>query len=186
LLGALEETRLLFDDKGAFTQEYARYERVSQKLRARLTRVPPKRHHLYRMFYHRAQTYLAAFGSVDAEIKALGQGGPLRIKSRFFRAKNRRFHAAHFWPEHVSARLDKVERARWVLRGITGTSQRARWFKFEDRGWAGPSVGLSGYDISSSQTQILAILLGIDELEQLGPDAAQPFKFTSPEKYGGW
>jgi hypothetical protein len=110
------------------------------------------------------------------------------IKSRFFRAINRRFHAAHFWPECVSGKLDQMDRweslARHLRRRVREkTSPRDRWFGFPDPHYGFEGARLDGRDVSSSQTQILAILLGLDELERLaGPAADKSFKFYLAEE----
>jgi hypothetical protein len=100
----------------------------------------------------------------------------VEIKSRFFRAVNRRFHAADFWPEHVADAL------------------RPRWFGLEPRLHEEPGpMKLSNLletmfvgdelasafvdrDISSSQTQVLAVFLGLPDLEHLASDPTQKFK----------
>ena len=51
------------------------------------------------------------------------------------------------------------------------TSPRARWFLVESRYGDDPdefeAEELGGYDVSSSQTQILAVLLGLEKLERI-------------------
>ena len=110
-------------------------------------------------------------------------GEPIRtfveIKSRFFRAVNRRFHAADFWPEHVPDDL------------------RSRWFCLEPSGQAAASVGEvpeeSGVlaerglafvdrDISSSQTQLLAVFLNEPDLEKLACNRTKKFKVWLAER----
>jgi hypothetical protein len=97
---------------------------------------------------------------------------------------NRRYHAAHFWPEHVSTRLDQTDRMNYRIINALD-SQRARWFYFAapDRDLLEPTLNLVGHDISSSQTQLLAVLLGLERLEALaGPDAEKPFKLYLAEQ----
>src|SRR5262249_6599313 len=95
----------------------------------------------------------------------------ITIKSGFYRAINRRFHATHFWPEYVSGKLDQTVRRE--LRNPSGgtplpfttkTSARDRWFSFPPPPVAG-KFGLRGFDVSSSQIQIAAVFLGLDTLE---------------------
>jgi len=73
------------------------------------------------------------------------------IRSRFFKAINRRYNALDFWPEHVSSEY------------------RSRWFSFD----GAPMVG---QDISSSQTQILSVFLGLEDLEALATSTTPKFK----------
>jgi len=78
--------------------------------------------------------------------------GFVEIKSRFFRALNRRFHAADFWPEHVSAE----QRERWFVAEEIDEhfevidDERDRFIEVGDYY---PNKFVER-DISSSQTQI--------------------------------
>jgi hypothetical protein len=101
------------------------------------------------------------------------------IRSRFFRAQNRRFHALNFWPEHVP----KVFRDRWfgVWVEVPRTEDVVQYALDElpeleiDEG--GPAHGrFVDRDVSSSQTQILAVLLGLPELEDLATSTNPKFK----------
>jgi hypothetical protein len=100
--------------------------------------------------------------------------GFVEIKSRFFRALNRRFHAADFWPEHVSAE----QRERWfVAEEIDGhflviDDERDRFIEVGDYY---PNKFVER-DISSSQTQILAVFLNEPDLEALACDPKKKFK----------
>jgi len=112
---------------------------------------------------------------VDANVKSENRSY-VEIRSRFFRAVNRRFHAADFWPEHVPDAL----RTRWF--GLTPRLTREpatlgeallrdQWaFEFVER------------DISSSQTQLLAVFLNEPELEALACDPAKKFKVWLAER----
>jgi len=102
------------------------------------------------------------------------------IRSGFFRAHNRRFHATHFWPEQVSGNLDQAEHIAEKLLTIR-TSPRGRWFEFVthiddpaalDHDGTGNLIGV---DVSSSQTQVLASFLGIPQLEAIA-GGKKPFK----------
>jgi hypothetical protein len=98
----------------------------------------------------------------------------LGIRSRFFRAVNRRYHASNFWPEHVPKEF------------------RERWFRTDvyipDQDLGHPGDGPDGpyepderliipahtrpgryveRDIVASQIQTLAVFLGLEELETL-------------------
>ena len=117
----------------------------------------------------------------------------VEIRSRFFRAINRRFHAADFWPEHVPTAL----RGRWF--GLRRFSARPPLFApdvetdgDEDAGdWPFVESDTSGLpgdwpfverDISSSQTQLLAVFLNEPELEALACDPAKKFKVWLAEQ----
>ncbi len=101
------------------------------------------------------------------------------IRSRFFRAVNRRFHAADFWPEHVPGNL----RPRWFgatpypVEGFIDLDSRDQYgepelARFEDEV---PNT-LVERDIASSQTQVLAVFLDLPDLEELACDPMQKFK----------
>ncbi len=88
-----------------------------------------------------------------------GQGrADVVIRSRFFRSLNRRFNAADFWPEHVAGDL----RERWFGPAGQQLDTRAE-LPFIER------------DVSSSQTQILAVFLSLPGLEALATDPAKKF-----------
>jgi hypothetical protein len=88
--------------------------------------------------------------------------GFIAIQSRFDRVVNRRFQPRDFWPHFVSPK--NREGARNESSTDLGNLRR-RWF------WA-PGLGgeeaqpLVGLDMSSSQTQIMALLLGLRKLEE--------------------
>src|SRR5262249_22973220 len=79
-------------------------------------------------------------------------------RSRFFRAINRRFNAADFWLEQPPSFC------------------RERWFNTVEAGHP-QSNSFAELDISSSQTQILAVFLGLPKLEVLA--GAPDFKFKN-------
>jgi len=95
-----------------------------------------------------------------------GLSGTRHIRSRFFRAVNRRYNAVNFWPENVPKR----HRAAWFgveTLVVTAPPQAVgedKPYLFVDR------------DISSSQTQILAAFLGLDDLEALARNTDPKFK----------
>ena len=78
----------------------------------------------------------------------------LEISNEFYRTKNRRYQPQYVWPTYVTDK--KREGCK--------ESYRNRWFKA--RGPQGNPCELVGVDISSSQTQIIAALMGIDNFEQ--------------------
>jgi len=157
-LDRLEQTTLVFN-VSAFKADYQRYLRVEQ-----WRRLPWKHREKYplrRRRAARAKKYVERFARVWEQVKVI-DSDTVRIHSGFFRAVNRRFHARHFWVEHVSGKPDR-----------RGTSQRERWFAFKQNG---VHVPMRGYDVSASQTQILAVLLGLRDLEQLASNPDKPFK----------
>ena len=92
------------------------------------------------------------------------------IKSGFHRDINRRYSPAHFWPNHVPK------------------AYRSRWFRVEPA-WPliakadplfarlyNPDYHFADRDISSSQTQILAVLLNIPDLEERARSKTPKFK----------
>lgn len=98
----------------------------------------------------------------------------LFIRSGFIRLINRRYQPTHIWPPSVSSRsLDE----KWYM------PMRQRWFSLdlirphldprhrEYRTWK-----LVGVDVSSSQTQILAVLLGLEKLHTHASSSEKPFK----------
>ena len=111
--------------------------------------------------------------------------GYVYIRSRFFRAHNRRFHAVDFWPEHIPGEL----RDRWF--GVKNFQPEGGWYD-PDPGnpnvepeWVEPVTLPSVFveqDISSSQTQVLAAFLGLDDLEELARRQNPKFKVYLAQK----
>jgi hypothetical protein len=101
------------------------------------------------------------------------------IRSRFFRAINRRFHAQDFWPEHVPGYL----RERWF--GPDEVSAYDIEHEFE----VSVTQSFVESDVSSSQTQIISVFLGLDaaagndlDLEALATDPHKKFKAWLAER----
>jgi hypothetical protein len=93
------------------------------------------------------------------------------IKSGFHRDINRRYSPAHFWPTHVP----KAYRRRWfrVETPVPATFAGMDPFKFQ----VGPlPFEFVDRDVSSSQTQILAVLLNIPDLEEQARSKTPKFK----------
>ena len=163
-LNRMEQVRLVFN-VSAFKADYRRYLRLEQ-----WQRLPWEHRAKYprrRKRADKARKSVERFSQVWLQVQAI-EHDTVRIHSGFFRAINRRFHARHFWPEHVSATPDRH-----------GTSQRERWFAFERDG---VHVPMRGYDVSASQTQILAVVLGLRDLERLASDTTMPFKVYLAEQ----
>jgi hypothetical protein len=97
------------------------------------------------------------------------------IRSRFFCAINRRFHAHDFWPEHAPAEL----RERWFspedvsTYGLVVDDGDPDRFVEVGGEWTQPFIER---DVSSSQTQLLAAFLGLPALEALAGRTDLKFK----------
>jgi hypothetical protein len=145
--------------------------------------------------YRKLKAFLSSYLRLYRQTKSIGLktvidvdgrrerlSGHCWIRSRFFRAANRRFHASNFWPENVPG----VFRDRWfgvltdgpededAKSGATPNDAHiSRLFNGPSDLWLprlarGPVPGrFINRDISSSQTQILAVFLGLPELEEL-------------------
>jgi hypothetical protein len=164
VLDALERTRLCFHVR-RFKADCDRWEGIVEQVGQWKTRVPYTRRAPFARrvkIARKLQTKLAAYGQVRGQVDALPDA--VLIRSRFFRDQEGRFHARHFWPPHVSPKFDQTQRLTRSERGTFGhfkDSERDRWFS--DR--YGRALG--GYDVASSQTQLLAVLLGLTDLEAL-------------------
>jgi hypothetical protein len=136
------------------------------------------------------RTYRAAYDQVRSKtgIKPIG--------CEFVRLINRRYQPLHMWPSYVSDKIlpaedlhnpaqqlelddeiDDVEQEAKDPESLLARTYRHRWFKVEDPDSRKP-VKLIHRDISSSQTQIVATLLGMEELENLtmASGTTVPFK----------
>ena len=123
--------------------------------------------------YDRARTLVSDYRHVATKVRTYrehhgGDQTPVQyipIKSGFYRIINRRYQPTHFWPTFVSARNLEPDDPRIEFEDEQIlTSYRERWFRVEDRETRNIAK-LVGLDVSSSQTQILAILLNLRELE---------------------
>jgi len=93
------------------------------------------------------------------------------IRSRFFRGSNRRYHASNFWPENAP----KDFRHRWFSVAVRVPEQQLVErgdgpYEPDEYGTIKAHMTRGRYierDIATSQIQILAVFLGIDELERL-------------------
>lgn len=118
--------------------------------------------------YDQAQRHVDEYKRVYEQVK--GKCGLHSIRCGFDRIINRRYQPLHFWPTYVSSKNinleDKEEPEIYYPTEGEQSSFRKRWFKAFHPGTGNPCA-LVGLDISSSQTQIIATLFGIENLEKL-------------------
>lgn len=115
--------------------------------------------------FDRVYTLTVQYRRVDQQIRkkfSKARTGHIAIRTGFYRVVNRRYQPTHLWPTFVSARGTRPHEPSHEAK-TTWEAYRKRWFKVE--GPDGKPCNLVGYDISSSQTQILAIFLGLNELQ---------------------
>jgi hypothetical protein len=115
----------------------------------------------------------------------------VRIRSAFYKVLNRRYQPAHFWPMQVSGKQDATYPLPVSVVPEEMRSRRARWFRVPDprldptdispwrRGRFQPLVSM---DISASQTQLQAVLLGLDDMEQDAVLSRRPHKEALAER----
>jgi hypothetical protein len=136
----------------------------------------------------------AQYCGVRDELLRRGLSGDIVVRSRFARLINRRFSSVDVWPMHVPAKEGPWEetfpaeptvrvpgsRRRRVGHPALGevSSPRGRWFRFQHAIMQQDAItqeddpvefseNLRGVDVSASQTAILAILLGLEQLEAI-------------------
>ena len=130
--------------------------------------------------YDRARRHVLEYEYVYEQLRQ--KEGYQPIGSGFYRVINRRYQPVHLWPTSVTSKDPPQQEEESPPTNEGGQqSYRQRWFKGLDPETGRP-CDLVGFDISSSQTQILATLLGIAKLERLTmASAAKPFKKTMAE-----
>jgi hypothetical protein len=133
------------------------------------------RAHAHISEYQRAFAQVERFGEIQESLffeynvsrrrprqEPLTPGPYIEIKTRVDRLANRRYQTKYLWPPEVAGKSDPIAEAEG-RRGTGGTLRR-RWFKAK-----APEIGeaceLVGFDVSSSQTQILAVAFGLRALE---------------------
>lgn len=140
--------------------------------------------------YDATAAQVSALKGIVSELPA-NATGHLVIRSRFQRTVNRRFQAMDFWPAEVMGKdfapVDPAVRLMMpqFLRSamFEQASRRARWFKVSSPDPDDEKLyDLAGYDISSSQIQILAVFLGLDDLEAIATDPTRSFKATVADR----
>ena len=114
-----------------------------------------------------AQRHQAIFADIYDETKQLT--GFKKIYSQFQRLFTRRYQPVHLWPTYVSSKNlpknfisengDHDDSSEQI-----NDSYRSMWFKSKDQE-TGELCDLAGYDISSSQMQIIAVFLGDKKFE---------------------
>ncbi len=115
----------------------------------------------------RAQRHVAEFRSVYNQVRDMS--GYHTIYSGFERVINRRYQPSNFWPTYVTSKstvLPEEEIESYSLSEDDLGDYRRRWFKARHID-TGIPCDLVGKDISSSQTQIIATLLGAEKLENI-------------------
>jgi hypothetical protein len=132
-----------------------------------------------------AQAHMRAFRSVWEKTQTAE--GIVPIRTSYSCLHTRRFQAESFWPSFVTSRRSWSAGTQTSLQELylsdaesdaaadpTGEALRSRWFKAlasDDR-----TEDLSGYDVASSQMQIIAAFLGDSTLENLATYGARSFK----------
>lgn len=117
--------------------------------------------------YDRAQRHIEDYKTVYQQVE--NRDGLLPIRSGFTRVINRRYQPLHFWPTYVTSKdINILDDSLDSFYGNEDkfNSYRKRWFKAHHPDRNG-TCELVGFDISSSQTQIIATFLGIEKLERL-------------------
>lgn len=150
--------------------------------------------------YDKVQDFLRLYRSTAEQVGR--RTGRVLIRSRFSRETNRRYQPLDMWPTYVGD---------WSLFGESSeTWYRKRWFSTRapetalpepdaaiDAGSPFPAVALPrpelldtcplvGLDVSSSQTQIVAVLFGIRELENLTMDTGDPSQVAFKQQLAAW
>jgi hypothetical protein len=141
-----------------------------------------------------ARAHFAQVESVREHLQELETAGRIEdgyveIKSGHYKIINRRYQPSHFWPVEVTGKDIDEELVEmhggddWEIEEWRTTSRRGRLFRAaatssarsreiaqeEDptypREWLGDRQPLTGIDVSSSQLQMLAVFLGLKDLE---------------------
>jgi hypothetical protein len=118
-----------------------------------------------------ARLHQTVFRNVYEEVKRLT--GLKEIHSGFRRLLTRRYQPLHFWPTYVTSKNRREIGIREADENVDQDypeqildSYRRRWFKAKDP-HTGKTCGLAGFDISSSQMQIIAAFLGDNKLRKV-------------------
>ncbi len=133
--------------------------------------------------YNRAQRHIHEYKTIYEQVR--DKSDQLPIHSGFIRIINRRYQPLHFWPTYVTSKNSNIQEDGQDSRSNTSedkhNSYRKRWFKARHPK-INKAIDLVGFDISSSQTQIIATLLGIEKLERLTMEpSGKSFKETMAE-----
>jgi hypothetical protein len=114
-----------------------------------------------------ARRHQKVFGDVYKKVE--GMAGLEEIHSSFRRLINRRYHPLQFWPSNVTSKnrgQDDEDDDIDAPSESSLESYRSRWFKGKDP-QTGKPCQLAGFDISSSQMQIIAVFMVDDKLESV-------------------
>lgn len=195
-----ENVRLLFD-AGLFVADYEanHTERLTLKREIKVkfpTETPwedrTKEERELRYRAAKRQVFAWEFYSIYEQVTRLKKKDDLvKIRSGFYKVLNRRWQPAHFWPMQVSNQK-VAEEFRFTAEELkpgampnpdktaVEVSQRDQWFLAPDPiNGAEPLISM---DISASQTQIQAILLGIEDMEQDAVLSPRPHKVGLAER----
>jgi hypothetical protein len=190
LLAIMERTQLVFN-AAAFQRDLGLFEGRVEEICRRLWdehKIDPtksrwrgrssRRARLLLKQYEKVRGTVTQFRSVDQQLRSLPNSDEwIPIHTGFQRVLNRRYQPTDFWPSEVSGKLDEP---RQIADDIEASSERGRWFACadpnQDEDLAFATWELTGFDVSSSQTQIMSVLLGIDDLERHATSSEKPFK----------
>jgi hypothetical protein len=146
----------------------------------------------YNSRHGRLQSMRAIYGELRE--RGIADRKDVEIKSTFYKHTTRRFQAENVWPSEASSGRDEItalppdlqsgffDGVEWHgERPPASTAppteyvipQRVRWFKARPDA-DGKPVSLIGLDVSGSQAQILAVLMGLRDVEEELRD--MPFK----------
>lgn len=140
--------------------------------------------------YDTARRHQAVFRHVYERVKDLD--GLKEIHSGFRRLFTRRYQPLHFWPTSVTSK-DRSQRRDSEDGEVEAEatsekrleSYRSRWFKAKDQE-TGKPCELAGFDVSSSQMQIIAVFMGDEELEKVTMTALDEPSFKQRMAKWAW
>lgn len=140
--------------------------------------------------YDKHRLFLSTFGHIHEQVSEMS--GHKRISCRFSKMMNRRFKPLDFWPTYVSSKGPEEESlalANLIPAALLPDPDlepyRVRWFKVRNPLTKKVS-NLAGKDISSSQMQILAFLMGDSKLEEVTTNPARSFKQWLADQLWKW
>lgn len=136
--------------------------------------------------YDVARQHLSMFAHVYYRVQR--KSGVKLIRSKFCRLISKRFQPVHMWPTYVTSKngfeeqqSGDVGNTKMAHNEASLASYRARWF-CAPADVNGKNQKLVGFDISSSQMQIIATLLGDSVLESESMNPNKSFKKGMAER----